>query len=67
MKFTPLFGDHLLGEEAGDSEVLARGCKLLETVQTAVSNQDCYMFKNLTKYSDSNQLSVYLGECVVVQ
>ena len=48
MKFPPLFGDHWLGQEAGDSEVPARVRKLLETAQTAGSNKDCYKSKNTT-------------------
>ena len=59
VKFPPLFGNHRLGQESGDSEVPARGRKLLETAQTAGSNQDCYMSEYTTKYSDINQLSVY--------
>ena len=57
-KFPPLLGDHRLGQEAGDSEVPARGRTLLETAQTAGSNQDCYMSENPTKSLDNNQLSV---------
>ena len=38
MKFSHLSGDHRLGQEAGDSEVPARGRKLLETeTDTVVS------------------------------
>ena len=61
VKFPHLFGDHRLGKEAGDSEVLARGRKLLvqETAQAAESNQDCYMSKNMTKSLDKNYLSAY--------
>ena len=61
VKFPRLFGDHRRGQEAGDSEVPARGRKLLEAAQTAGSNQDCYMSKNPTKHSDNNQLSVHKG------
>ena len=46
---SPLFGDHRLGQEAGDSEVPARGHKLLETAQTAGLNQDCYKSEYLIK------------------
>ena len=52
VKFPPclvMFGDHRLGQEAGDSEVPARGRKLLETAHMAGSNQDCYMSENPTK------------------
>ena len=59
LKCPPLFGDHRLGQEAGDSEVLARGRKLLETAQTAGSNEDCYMSKNPTKYFDKKLFSAY--------
>ena len=48
VKLPPLFGDHRLGQEAGDSEVPARGHKLLETAQTAGWNQDCSMSEYLT-------------------
>ena len=58
VKFPALSGDHRPGQEAGDSEVPPRGRKLLETAQTAGSNQDCYMSENTTKYLDINQLSV---------
>ena len=58
VKFPLLFGDHQRGKEAGDSEVPARGRKLLETAQTAGLNQDCYMSKNSTTILDINNLSV---------
>ena len=58
VKFPPCL-DHRQGQEARDSEVPARGRKLLETAQTAGLNQYCYMSNNLTKYSDNNQFSVY--------
>ena len=58
VKFPALSGDHRPGQEAGDPEVPPRGRKLLETAQTAGSNQDCYMSKNTTKSSDNDQLSV---------
>ena len=54
VKFLPLFGDHRLGKEAGDSDVSARGRKLLDTAVTAGSYQDFKMSKNLTKSSDNN-------------
>ena len=54
VKFPPLFGNHQLGQETGDSEVPARGHKLLETGQTAGSNQVCYMSENPTKSLDIN-------------
>ena len=54
VKFPRLFGDHRLGQEAWDSEVPARGRKLLETAQTSGLNQDCYMSENPTKSSDKN-------------
>ena len=54
VKFPPLFGDHCLGQEAGDSEVPARVRKLLETAQTAGSNQDCYLSDNLSKSLDKS-------------
>ena len=38
----PVWG---LRQEAGHSEVQARGRKLPETAQTTESNQDCYMSK----------------------
>ena len=58
VKFPALSGDHRPGQEAGDSEVPPRGRKLLETAQTAGSNQDCYMSKNPTKSSDNDLSSV---------
>ena len=58
VKSAPMFGDHQMGEDAGDSEVPARGRKLLETARTA-GNQYCYMSHYSTKYSDNNHLPVY--------
>ena len=52
VKMFGLFGDHPQGEEAGEQHVLTRGRKLLQTSQTAGSNQDCYMSKSPTKYLD---------------
>ena len=59
VKFLPLSGDHRAGTGSKGFRVPARRRKFLETAQTAGSNQDCYMSKNTTKYSDINQFSVY--------
>ena len=59
VKMFCLFADHRIWQEAGEPEVPARGRGLLETAQTAGSNQDCYMSENPTKCADKNQLSAY--------
>ena len=58
VKFPALSDDHRAGTGNRGFRVPARWRKLLETEQTVGSKLDCYMSKNMTKYSDINQLSV---------